>query len=106
MTNQEYLTTILGTFGVTEQQIVIILLENDIDPNGTVSGSADMKALKMGVYRQLPLMLAGMQDVSEGGYSIKWNLDGIKLWYSALANELGQPDLLSPAPTVTGIKPW
>ncbi|GAA0561577.1 DUF6706 family protein [Chitinophaga japonensis] len=106
MTNQEYLTAILGKFGVTDQEIVIIMLEQNIDPNGTVTGSSDIRSLKVAVYNQLPQMLAGMQDVSEGGYSIKWNLDGIKMWYSWLADELGLPDKLNTQPTVTGAKPW
>src|SRR5688572_11079388 len=106
MSNQEYLTTILGKFGVSEQEIILILIEQDIDPNAPVSGKADTAVLKRALYDQLPLMLAGMQDVSEGGYSIKWNLDGIKLWYSVLDKELGLPDNLIPKPTARGKSPW
>lgn len=106
MTNQEYLNAILGNFEVTDEQILIMLIEQDIDPNGPISGKADMEPLKKAMYYQLPLMLAGIQNVSEGGYSIKWNLDGIKMWYSALAKELGLEDVFNPPPTVTGITPW
>ncbi|RPE05551.1 hypothetical protein EGT74_24520 [Chitinophaga lutea] len=106
MSNQEYLTTILGKFGVSDQEIILIMIEQGIDPNSPISGKADTVVLKTAIHAQLPLMLAGVQDVSEGGYSIKWNLDGIKAWYSALAGELGLPDLLTPVPTVTGVKPW
>lgn len=92
---------------MTEQDIIILLLEQDIDPNGTVTGKDDMLPLKKAVYHQLPFMLAGMKkSESEGGYSITWDLDGIKMWYSALARELGLPDTLVPKPTVTGKKPW
>lgn len=103
MTNKEYLTIQLGNFGVSPEQIDLILVDNGIDGNALVT---DTKALKIAVFHQLPAMLAAMQDVSEGGYSVKWNLAGIKAWYSLLATELGLPDNLTPAPTVTGVKPW
>lgn len=106
MSNQEYLTTILGKFGVSEQEIILLMIEQGVDPNQEISGKSDTLPLKKAMYDQLPLMLAGMQDVSEGGYSIKWNLDGIKLWYSALAKELGLPNNLIPKPTARGKSPW
>jgi len=103
MTNKEYLTIQLGKFGVTSEEIDLILVDNGI--NGE-DQATDTKALKTAVFYKLPEMLAGMQDVSEGGYSVKWNLAGIKAWYSFLAGELGLPDKLTPAPTITGVKPW
>ena len=106
MSNKEYLTTILGKFGVSSDEINVILLEQDILPNGEVNGKNEITTLKKAIYYQLPLMLAGMQNVSEGGYSISWNLDGIKLWYSALAKDLGLPDNLVPKPTARGKSPW
>ncbi|MEZ2446122.1 DUF6706 family protein [Chitinophaga sp. RCC_12] len=106
MTNQEYLNTILGKFGVSPDEIILIMLKRGIDPNGEVTGPADIAILEKAMYYQIPLLLAGAQDVTEGGYSIKWNLDGLKIWYSALARELGLPDDLFPRPTVTGIRPW
>lgn len=106
MTNKEYLTTILGKFGVSSEEIDIILLEQGIDADGQVSGSDNIKQLQAAVYHQLPGMFAGMQNVSEGGYSISWNLEGIKLWYSWLAKQLGLPDTLVPKPKISGKKPW
>ncbi|MBC9913184.1 DUF6706 family protein [Chitinophaga varians] len=106
MTNKEYLNTILGKFGVSPDEIDLIMLERGIVPTGEVTGQADIIALKRAIYYQLPQLLAGVQDITEGGYSIKWNLDGIKIWYSALAKELGLPDDLFPKPTITGASPW
>jgi hypothetical protein len=103
MTNKEYLTLQLGKFGVTPEQIDLILVDRGIDGSATVS---DTQALKTAVYYQLPAMMASLQDVSEGGYSVKWNYAGLKVWYSWLAEELGLPDILKETPTVTGVKPW
>lgn len=103
MTNQEYLSLQLSKFGVSTDDISLMLIEANLNGNDQVS---DTKSLKTAIYNQLPIMMAGLQDVSEGGYSVKWNYDGIKAWYSWLASSLGLPNLLSPTPTVTGIKPW
>jgi hypothetical protein len=103
MTNKEYLTLQLGKFGVTPDEIALLLVERNIDGDAMV---IDTIALKTAVYYQIPAMLAAVHDVSEGGYSVKWNYAGIKAWYSWLASELGLPDNLTVAPTLTGIKPW
>lgn len=39
-------------------------------------------------------------NVSEGGYSISWNMDAVKLYYSALANELGVENVLVSRPKI------
>ncbi|WP_343302851.1 DUF6706 family protein [Chitinophaga niabensis] len=103
MTNKEYIQVYLSKFGITDQEIELMLLNAGLNGGDPVT---DTKALDTAIYYQLPPLFAGMQDVSEGGYSIKWNLDGIKLWYSWLARKLGLPDNLVPKPTVKGISPW
>lgn len=100
MTYKEYVTVVLGKFGLSTSEIEFILSEADLSPDTTVTTSADKVLLKTAMYNQLPLLMAGLQDVTEGGYSIKWNLAGLKLWYSVLASELGLDDLLSVKPKV------
>ena len=41
-----------------------------------------------------------MMNVTEGGYSVSWNMEAVKLFYRALCNELGAPDVLSTRPRV------
>ncbi len=100
MTYIEYLTAMLGRFGLSAADISFILVEADLDGSSVVIDSGDRELIKTAVYMQLPRMIAGLQDVSEGGYSIKWNVQGLKLWYSALATELGLDDLLVIKPTI------
>jgi hypothetical protein len=46
-------------------------------------------------------VIKGMtQNVSEGGYSISWNMDAVKLFYAALCNELGVENVLVNRPKV------
>jgi len=103
MTNQEYLILQLSKFNITTDDIALILLESGIDGTAPVS---NLNGLKTAVYNYLPGMMAGLSGISEGGYSIRWNYDGLKAWYSFLASELGLPDKLTEKPTVTGVSPW
>ena len=49
----------------------------------------------------MSVILKGMlQNVSEGGYSISWNMEAVKLYYAALCNELGKENVLVARPKV------
>ena len=41
-----------------------------------------------------------MQNVSEGGYSISWNVDAVKLYYNALCTELKLDNVLFSRPKI------
>lgn len=100
MTYKEYVTVVLGKFGLSDSEIEFILSESDLNPDTIVTTSADRVLLKTAMYNHIPAMIAGLQNVSEGGYSISWNLEAIKTWFSFLADELGLVDKFSTAPTV------
>lgn len=90
MTNLEYVTWKLSKFGLSEADLTNLLNEAGITPGDEVA--EDKTLIKTALYNHIPWMLAGLQDVSEGGYSIKWNVAGLKAWYSWLAGELGLDD--------------
>jgi hypothetical protein len=96
LTYKEYVTTVLGKFGLSSAEIEFILSESDLSPD-TVVTPDNKVLLKTAIYKGVPLVMAGLQDVSEGGYSVKWNVAGIKAWYSLLASDLGLDDLLAVA---------
>jgi hypothetical protein len=99
MTYKEYLTAVLGRFGLVEADIDFLLTEAGL--NGDTVVSSDNKVLlKTAIYNHIPLMIAGLSNVSEGGYSVTWNIEGLKLWYSTLADELGLDDKLTAKPVV------
>lgn len=99
MTYKEYVTAVLGKFGLSTSEIEFIITEADLNPD-TVVTATNKVLLKTAIYNQIPLFIAGLQDVSEGGYSVKWNVEGIKLWYSLLASELGLEDIFNLKPKV------
>lgn len=98
MTNLEYIQSQLLRFGLEESDLMAVLVSNDIDPSGEAGPD-----VKLAIYNEIPLLVAGLSEVSEGGYRIKWNIEGIKAWYSILAKQLGKPDELHGNPTLTYI---
>lgn len=97
MTNKEYLTLSLNGLNISDDDITLILLKSGIDADD----SADIKACDTAVYKRMSFILKGtLQNVSEGGYSISWNMDAVKLFYSALCNELGVENVLVSRPKI------
>jgi len=93
MTNKQYLTKSLNGLNVSEDDIDVILLKSGIDGETT----ADVRACDFAVYCRMSVLLKGAtQNVSEGGYSISWNIEAVKLYYNALCNELGLANALKP----------
>lgn len=97
MTNKQYLTKSLNGLNVSEDDIDIILLKGDIEADAPV----DIKACDKAVYKRISVVLKGAtQNVTEGGYSITWNMDAVKLYYNALCNELGLENVLVGRPKI------
>lgn len=97
MTNKEYITKSLNGLNISDDDIDIIILKGSVDADAP----ADANACDMAVYHRMSAVIKGMtQNVSEGGYSISWNMDAVKLFYAALCNELGVENVLVNRPKV------
>lgn len=97
MTNKQYLTTLLNGLNVLQEDIDIILLKSAIEADALV----DTMACDTAVYNRMSIVLKGTaQNVQEGGYSISWNMEAVKLFYNALCNELGFENVLVGRPKV------
>ena len=97
MTNKEYLTKSLNGLNLVEDDIDVILAKGGLDADD----KSDVKACDVAVYNRMSVILKGMlQNVSEGGYSISWNMEAVKLYYAALCNELGKENVLVARPKV------
>lgn len=87
----------LGNLNVSDTDIDVILLKAGMDADAP----ANVAACDLAAYNRVSVVLASMtQNVSEGGYSISWNIEGIKLWYSALCRELGKENVLEAKPKI------
>ncbi len=97
MTNKEYLTKVLNGLNLTDDDIDIIILKASLDGDADV----DINGCDKAVYNRMSIVLKGAtQNVTEGGYSISWNLEAVKLYYNALCNELGFENVLVGRPKV------
>ncbi len=96
-TNKEYLSMSLGNLNVSDTDIDVILLKAGMDADAP----ANVAACDLAAYNRVSVVLASMtQNVSEGGYSISWNMDGVKLWYNAICRELGKENVLEAKPKI------
>lgn len=91
MTNTEYITYTLSRFNITSEDVSLILFEADL--SGTAS--ADKAACKEAIYDRFSIVLP-TANVSEGGYSVSWNMDAVNAFYSQLCKELNKPNVLQP----------
>lgn len=97
MTNKEYLTKLLNGLNVSEDDIDIIILKSGLDADSV----ADVWNADKAVYNRMSVILKGAkQNISEGGYSISWNMEAVKLFYNSLCNELGLENVLVGRPKV------
>ena len=97
MTYKEYLTKSLSSFEITDDDIDIILFKANLNKDD----EADVRKADNAIYNRLTIVLKNMtQNISEGGYSISWNMDAVKLYYAQLCSELGKPNLLEKRPKV------
>lgn len=97
MTNKQYLTKALSGLNILEDDIDIVLLKASLDGEA----EADVRACDVATYQRMSVILKRvMQNVSEGGYSISWNVEAVKLYYNALCNELGLENVLFARPKI------
>jgi hypothetical protein len=90
MTNKDYLLKALSKFQVSEDDIDVILAEGTLNPTSPL----DLKACRMAIYKNLSNILP-IANISEGSYSISWNIEAVKLYYNQLCAELGLRSALS-----------
>ncbi len=96
-TNKEYLTKALSGLSLSEDDIDVILMKAGLEGNG----EADIEACDNAIYSRFSVILkAATQNVSEGGYSLSWNVEAVKLYYSALCTELNKPNVLEEEETI------
>lgn len=87
MTYGEWFTATTRRFGVSSEDVELIMAnQTELIPNpdATVEAKTAKKALVKEFASIIPLA-----NVSEGGYSVSWNMEAVKLWYNQTCDELG-----------------
>ncbi len=96
-TNRDYVTKVLSGLDLSEDDIDVILMKGGLDGDG----EANIEACDTAIYNRFSVVLkAAAKNVTEGGYSHSWNVEAVKLYYSALCAELGRENVLEEEPTL------
>lgn len=106
MTLGEYATQKFQSFGITlsEADILDISLNSGIESDAEM-GTANMAAVSVGMAKLIPSLLLRATSISESGFSMSWNIEGIKQYYAYLCRTYGLKDEINTdKPTVTFIQ--
>lgn len=97
MTNREYLVSTLSGFGLSGNDIELIAIKSGLDLEQGVS----VRDCDLAIYKRMSIVLKNtLQNVSEGGYSISWNMEALKIYYQSLCEEIGMPNTLYSQPKI------
>lgn len=75
-------------------EVDVLLLDQGLDGEATYSAS-DAEGVKRAMISIIPELLL-MPDVSQGDFSVKRNVAGLKAYYALLCKDLGIEDSVNP----------
>lgn len=102
MTVADYIRQKFQTFGIQMSEADLL----DMSLNSKISGEGEMNEdcydrVSVAIAKFIPSLLLRATSISESGFSMSWNLQGIKDYYSLLCKQYGLKDELSNKPKVT-----
>lgn len=102
MTVNGYITQKFQTFGIQLSEADLL----DISLSSTISGEDEMDQdcyvrVTVAIAKFIPSLLLRAQSIGESGFSMSWNIDGIKQYYSFTCKQYGLKDELNVKPKVT-----
>ena len=102
MTVNDYISQKFQTFGINLSEADLL----DICLNAKISGEYEIDPSNIGLVsvamaKSIPSLLLRATSISESGFSMSWNIQGIKDYYSFLCKRYGLKDELGNKPKVT-----
>lgn len=102
MTVNDYILQKFQTFGVNLSEADLF----DICLNAKISGGSEMNEdcqtrVSVAIAKFIPSLLLRATSISESDFSMSWNIQGIKDYYSFLCKQYGLKDELGNKPKVT-----
>ncbi|WP_308547749.1 DUF6706 family protein [uncultured Parabacteroides sp.] len=102
MTVNEYISQKFQTFGINLSKADLL----DMCLNWKISGEDEMNEdcyglVSVAIAKFIPSLLLRATSIGESGFSMSWNIDGIKQYYSLACKMYGLKDELSDKPKVT-----
>lgn len=101
MTVADYIRQKFQTFGIQLSEADLL----DMSLNSKISGEGEMNEdcydrVSVAIAKFIPSLLLRATSIGESGFSMSWNLQGIKDYYSLLCKQYGLKDELSNKPKV------
>lgn len=96
MTIKEYISNKFQSFGiqVSEADLLDMSLNAKMDLEEEVSQDG-IGSVSVAMARFIPSLLLRATSISESGFSMSWNIEGIKDYYSLLCRKYGIEDELN-----------
>lgn len=96
MTVRDYIRQKFQTFGIqlSEADLLDMCLSSKISGEGEMDGDNHVR-VSVAIARFIPSLLLRATSIGESGFSMSWNIQGIKDYYSFLCKKHGLKDELS-----------
>lgn len=91
MTYKKWMQLTGTKFNISDEDIELIAANQGID----LEADVDVAKAKMALVKEFATVIP-MANVSEGGYSLSWNMEALKLWYKQACGELGITPVTTP----------
>lgn len=101
MTVKDYISQKFQTFGINLSEADLL----EISLSSGISGEDEMDLSNIGLVsvamaKFIPSLLLRATSISENGFSMSWNTQGLKEYYSFLCKKYGFEDTLSDKPKI------
>lgn len=96
MTVNDYISQKFQTFGInlSEADLLEISLSSGISGEDEM-GPSNIGLISVAMAKFIPSLLLRATSISENGFSMSWNTQGLKEYYSFLCKKYGLEDTLS-----------
>ena len=99
----EYLKQKFQSFGISlsEADLLDVSLHSGVSSDDAV-GKTNIDAVSVGIAKFIPSLLLRATSISESGFSMSWNIEGLKQYYAYLCRTYGLKDEINTdKPTIT-----
>lgn len=99
---KDYIQQRFQTFGISisEADLYDMCLNANISGDGEVN-ELNHDSVSVAMAKFIPSLLLRATSISESGFSMSWNIEGIKEFYSFLCKQYGLKNELNQKPKVT-----
>lgn len=102
MTINKYISDKFQKFGIQMSEADLLDICMGMNLNGCDELTNEVHAkVNVGIAKFIPELLLRATSISESGFSMSWDIKGIKEYYAYLCKKYGLKDLLSDKPKCT-----